>query len=153
MSDFKVIDKRRRVEHEVKTKKQFSKSLKLQSIPASLEDTEDYKEIRVSPDKCFVHPAPGRIVCQEDHALGKVGRIIVPDSVKKRPTTGTILEVGRGVEGYQVGDRIAYGLYSGTVLTFKGWDPKTKINFRVLGVDEILVTVDKKTPELEGIGV
>lgn len=140
MNEIKVVDKRRRLDRTP------------DSIPASLQ-TEDAKEVRVTPEKCFVHPAPGKIVCQEDVALGKVGRIIVPDSVKKRPTTGTILEVGLGVEGYEVNDRIAYGLYSGTVLTFKGWDPKTKINFRILGVDEILAKIDRKTPELEGIGV
>jgi len=119
--------------------------------PASL--MEDVKEVRIAPEQLFVHPTPGRIIVQEDLALDKVGRIIVPDKVKKRPTTGTILEVGLGVDGYFVGDRVVYGLYSGTVLTFKGWSPKTRINFRILNTDEILAKVDKETPELEGVGV
>lgn len=143
MSQFKVTDKRGRTEDD-----EISSS---SSLPASL--LEETKEVRITPEKCFVHPTPGRIIVQEDVALDKIGRIIVPEKVKKRPTTGIILELGLGVEGFEVGDKIVYGLYSGTVLTFKGWDPKTRINFRVLNTDEILAKVDKETPELEGVGV
>jgi co-chaperonin GroES (HSP10) len=108
---------------------------------------------RVTPKNLFVHPTAGRIIVQEDEALSQVGMIIIPDKVKKRPTTGVILEVGAGVVDFEVGQKICYGLYSGTVLTFKGWDPKTRINFRLLNVDEILAYVDQQAPELEGVGV
>lgn len=141
-SDYKVLDKRNKKE-ELDDPRNVA--------PASL--TEEIAEVRIKPEECFVHPSSGRIIVQEDVALDRVGRIIIPDKVKKRPTTGIILEIGKGIEDYEVGDKIVYGLYSGTVLTFKGWNPKTRINFRILNVDEILAKVDKDTPELEGVGV
>jgi co-chaperonin GroES (HSP10) len=143
MSDFTVTDKRRKKE-EVEDPRGVA--------PASLIE-DDVPEIRVTPATNFVHPAAGKIICQEEKAMNKVGMIYIPGKTQKRPTTGIIIEVGEGVEGYEAGDKIAYGLYSGTVLTFKGWDPKTRINFRVLSIDEILAKVDQKSPELEGIGV
>ena len=114
---------------------------------------EEVQELRLTSEECFVYPSRGKIVVQEDVAMGKVGKIYIPDKVKKRPTTGIILRVGKDVEDYNPGDKIVYGLYSGTVITFKGWDPKTRINFRILSVDEILALLAEKTPELEGVGV
>lgn len=142
MSDFKIVDKRRS-EDELKTHV---------AIPASL-NADEVTEVLITKDKLFVHPTPGRILVQGDAAAGKIGRIIMPQKVQRAPTTGIILEVGEGVVGYHEGQKIAYGLYSGTVLTFKGWDPKTRINFRILNQDEILATVDKDSPELEGVGI
>ncbi len=121
-----------------------------QALPASM--IEEVKEVRLKPGQNFIHPSRGRILIQEDYALNRVGRIIVPDNIKKRPTTGTILEVGPGVTEYSSGQKIVYGLYSGTVLTYKGWDPKTRINFRMLSEEEILGTQDADAPELEGVG-
>jgi co-chaperonin GroES (HSP10) len=120
------------------------------TLPASM--NEEVKEVKMKPGEQFIHPSAGRVLIQEDVALGKVGKIWVPDKVQKRPTTGTILEVGKGVEDYVAGQKIVYGLYSGTVLTYKGWDPKTRINFRMLSVEEILGWQDEKAPELEGVG-
>lgn len=121
------------------------------ALPSALRD--ELEEVLLKPGEQFVHPTAGRILIQGDFALSKVGRIIIPDKVKKAPTTGVILEVGPGVENYQPGQKVVFGLYSGTVLTYKGWDPKTRINFRILSVDEILATQDEKAPELEGVGV
>ena len=145
--------------------------------PASIK--EEIEDIKLKPGENFVHPCGARVLIQEDSALNKVGRIILPDKTKRRPTTGTILEVGpecgkfeyedilvedptthdthheerkTWVPSFKVGQKIIFGLYSGTVLTYKGWDPKTKINFRVLGVDEILGWQDEEAPELEGVG-
>lgn len=120
------------------------------SLPVSM--TEEIQEVKLKPGQNFVHPSRGRVLIQEDVALNAVGRIIIPDRVKKRPTTGTILEVGNGVVDYSAGQKIVFGLYSGTVLTYKGWDPKTRINFRMLSVEEILGTQDDEAPELEGVG-
>ncbi len=141
--DFSVIDKRRK-EEELDDPRGVA--------PASLMQ-DDVQEVLVTPATNFVHPTSGRVIAQEDRAMDKVGRIILPGKTQRRPTTGTILEVGPGVELFKAGMKVAYGLYSGTVLTFKGWDPKTRINLRVLNVDEILAVVDQKAPELEGVGV
>ena len=142
MAEFKIEDRRG---------KRGTEEVQMSTLPASmLEETE---EIKMKPGENFVHPTVGRVLIQEDFALGRVGKIIIPDKTKKRPTTGTILEVGPGVEFYTAGMKVVYGLYSGTVLTYKGWDPKTRINFRILNTDEILATQDEKAPELEGVGV
>lgn len=140
---YKVVDRR--------GKKEERESQEIvRSAPASL-----YKEVQVqkiTKEKLFVHPTPGRVIVAEDHFSYK-GRIIVPDQSERRPTTGTILECGKGVENFVPGQKIVYGLYSGTVLEFKGWDPKTRIIFRVLGQDEILSWIDDKSPEFIGTGV
>lgn len=102
--------------------------------------------------KHFVHPCAGRVLVQED-TFQYTGRIAIPEALKRRPTTGNILEVGEGVTGFSAGQKIVYGMYSGTVLTFKGWDPETRINFRMLNQDEILGFIDENSPELEGVGV
>jgi co-chaperonin GroES (HSP10) len=141
---FTVTDRRGRGEEEIHDPRGVA--------PASLIEDDD-AVVRVTPETCFIHPTAGRVVVQADKIMNKVGRIIIPGKTQKRPTTGVILKIGKGVEDFEVGDRIAYGLYSGTVLTFKGWDPKTRINFHVLSVEEILAKVDSESPELEGVGV
>lgn len=111
------------------------------------------KLVRVTPKTIFIHPTRGRIIVQEDNFRYE-GRIVIPDASKRRPTTGTILEIGKDVdEIFHVGQKIGYGLYSGTVMEFKGWDPETRIIFRVLGQDEILAIIDEKSPEFIGVGV
>lgn len=111
------------------------------------------KLVRVTPKTVFVHPTRGRIIVQEDNFKYE-GRVIIPEVSKRRPTTGTILEVGKDCyEEFQPGQKVVYGLYSGTVLEFKGWDPETRIIFRVLGQDEILSFVNEESPEFIGTGV
>lgn len=121
-------------------------------------------------------PTPGKIVVREDNFQYK-GRIIVPEVAQRRPTTGVVLEVGDGVgemidvppmyktntstkeleivepahqqfkPRFEVGQKVVYGLYSGTVINFKGQPA-----FRILGQDEVLAIVEGDA-ELEGVGV
>lgn len=144
-NEFKIVDKRRG---------EADEQTAAFRTPASL-TAEDIKEVRVKPEELFLHPFGARIIVQGDSPLEKVGRIFTPQKVQRAPTTGVILEIGPDVPAdiYQVGMRVAYGMYSGTVLTFKGWDPKSRISFRMLGLDEILGWVDQNSPELEGVGV
>lgn len=96
----------------------------------------------------FLVPTPGRIVVQED-SYKEQGRIIVPDTLKRRPTTGKILAVGDNVyDMLTVGTRVVYGLYSGTVINFKDQPA-----FRILGQDEVLSVVEGADLILEGVGV
>jgi co-chaperonin GroES (HSP10) len=94
-------------------------------------------------------PSPGRLICKEDN-FKYSGRLVIPESAQRRPTVGTIVGIGKGVdEMYVTGQRIVYGLYSGTVISFKGQPA-----IRVLGQDEILTIVEgDEIPELEGVGV
>ena len=54
----------------------------------------------------------GKVLCPLCN--GKQGTIIVPDDAKKRPTTGTIIAIGKEVTEYNVGSRVLYHNYSGT---------------------------------------
>jgi chaperonin GroES len=99
------------------------------------------------PVAFFLDPTPGRIIVVEDQFQAQ-GRIIVPDTLKRRPTTGKILAVGDGVyDMLKVGERVVYGLYSGTVINFKGQPA-----FRILGQDEVLSIVRGADLILEGVG-
>ena len=96
----------------------------------------------------FLVPTPGRIVVQED-IFQERSRIITPDTAKRRPTTGKILAVGEGVYSMlTVGARVIYGLYSGTVISFKDQPA-----FRILGQDEVLSVIENADLILEGVGV
>ena len=96
----------------------------------------------------FMRPTPGRIIVREDE-FNYRGLIHVPDSAKRRPTTGKIVAVGEGVTNWdlQVGKKVVYGMYSGTVISFK-----EQPAFRVLGQDEILAVIDDVNLVLEGVG-
>jgi len=140
--EIKVTDKRRRREELPGDSRQVA--------PASLL-TDEIVYKRLKPEQNFVHPGVGRLVIQED-SFKQPGRIFVPQKVERRPTTGDVLEVGKGIEEYKAGQKVVYGLYSGTVLEFKGWNPKERIILRVLSIDDILGTVDKESPEMIGSG-
>jgi co-chaperonin GroES (HSP10) len=118
-------------------------------------------ETEITPKVAFYLKAtPGRIIVKEDEFSYK-GRIIIPDKTQRRPTTGTVIDVGEGVGKFEYdngepgewiplfsrGDRLVYGVYSGTVLNFKGQPA-----YRVLGQDEILAVMHGEA-ELEGVGV
>lgn len=108
--------------------------------------------------RALLRPTSTRIIVKED-PFKYGGRIIVPENVQRRPTTGVIIAVGDRVgrwegEGdeaefkptFYVGERVVYGLYSGTVINFKNQPA-----MRCLTEEEILgwVLTDE---ELEGVG-
>lgn len=116
-----------------------------------------------------LRPAPGKLLVIED-GFKYEGRIVIPDKVQKRPTTGIIHKMGEGIgkyvsevetdgEGneittevfvphYKEGERVVYGLYSGTVVNIRNC---AKV-FRVLSPDDVLVVVEEGEIELEGVG-
>ena len=100
----------------------------------------------MSEKKFHIEPSPGRIWLIED-GFRYEGRIVIPDKVQRRPTTGTVESVGEGVTEYEKGDRLVYGLYSGTVVNFKNLP-----TYRVLTAEEVLGKLVGDAPELEGVG-
>jgi len=90
-------------------------------------------------------PSSGRVIVQED-AFRYEGKIIIPEKAQRRPTVGAIIAVASDITEWEIGEKIVYGLYSGTVINFKGQPA-----YRILGRDEILATVTGN-PELEGVG-
>lgn len=71
--------------------------------------------IKPLADRVLVLPAP---------AEEKVGGIIIPDTAKEKPLTGSIVAVGEGTKDEQMilkeGDKVLYGKYAGTELEFEG---------------------------------
>ena len=53
-----------------------------------------------------------------------MGGIIIPDSAKEKPLTGTVLAVGNGTKDEEMvlnpGDNVLYGKYAGTEIEFEG---------------------------------
>ena len=111
--------------------------------------------------ECNLLPRGARIIVQSDE-YSYTGLVIVPESAKRRPTTGTIIAAGSeaeickvskgeahedvhhfGAESKEVcnqlhiGDRVLYGQFSGTLVQFKG-----RPAYTILGADEILAKVD-----------
>ena len=88
-------------------------------------------------------PRPGRVIVLLDKFEHK-GRIIIPDRAQVPPTTGVVIGFGSDVDGFVVGERVVFGVYSGTLVKFKN-QPK----IRMLSPDEILASVSEDI-ELEG---
>lgn len=96
---------------------------------------------------CDLEPIGAHILVLEDE-FTYAGRIIIPDKVQKPPTTGTIVAIGPLVpEGsIELGRRVVYGIYAGTVIKIKNL-PK----YRSVTSDELLCYIPDKA-ELEGVG-
>jgi len=104
-------------------------------------------ELRNLPD-CELEPIGGHILILEDQFQYE-GRILIPDKVQKPPTTGRIVAIGPLVdpERVELGRRVVYGLYAGTVIQVKNM-PK----YRSVIEDELLCYIPEKA-ELQGVGV
>jgi co-chaperonin GroES (HSP10) len=99
--------------------------------------------------KCFLTPVlidGGRIVIKQDN-FHYSGRIAIPDTAKRRPTTGHVVRVD-DVEkfGDLLGKRVVFGMYSGTLIVFKDKTP-----YRVLDTREILAVVEIEDVELDNV--
>jgi chaperonin GroES len=76
--------------------------------------------VKIKPlaDRVLVEPAPA----EEKTA----GGIIIPDTAKEKPQRGIVVAVGKGKPDepmtVKVGDKVLYGKYSGTELSFEGSD-------------------------------
>lgn len=71
-----------------------------------------------------IQPLADRVLVLPAPAEEKVGGIIIPDTAKEKPLTGTIVAVGEGTKDEQMilkeGDKVLYGKYAGTELEFEG---------------------------------
>lgn len=77
-----------------------------------------------------VQPLADRVVLRPvEETESKKGGIIIPDTAKEKPVQGEIIEVGPGKitdDGKQIamqvkkGDKVLYGKYSGTEVSFDG---------------------------------
>lgn len=88
----------------------------------------------------FVEAMIGRILIKpDDFKYG--GRIVIPDKHQRRPTVGTIVQLNLPGDSnpnkFEVGQRIVYGVYSGTpiLLTIDG----TETPLIALTPEEVIV--------------
>src|SRR6266852_5442009 len=82
-------------------------------------------------------PRPGRVLVQED-SFKYEGLIAIPDKAKRRPTTGVVVAVGKGVEDIPIGQHVLYAQFSGTGVKIKNLP-----EYRVVTPDEILLFLDE----------
>ena len=71
-----------------------------------------------------IQPLADRVLVLPAPAEEKVGGIIIPDTAKEKPLSGTIVAVGEGTKDEQMilkeGDNVLYGKYAGTELEYEG---------------------------------
>jgi chaperonin GroES len=80
--------------------------------------------------KLSIKPLADRVLVKATKAEEKTASgIIIPDTAKEKPMSGEVLAVGKGrvaEDGkvspleVKVGDKVLYGKYSGTEVTFEG---------------------------------
>jgi len=96
---------------------------------------------------CFITPVilpEGRLIVVQDNFVYS-GRLVIPDTAKRRPTTGHVVRVSDiDVLGDLIGKRIVFGMWSGTALDFKN-----RPSYRVLESREVLGIVELEDVELD----
>ena len=80
--------------------------------------------------KINIKPLADRVLVKATKAEEKTASgIIIPDTAKEKPMSGEVLAVGKGRVAddgkvspleVKVGDKVLYGKYSGTEVTFEG---------------------------------
>jgi chaperonin GroES len=75
----------------------------------------------------MIKPLADRVLVQAQEAETKTASgLFIPDSAKEKPQQGVIIAVGNGKKDepmeLKVGDKIMYGKYSGTEVSFEGKD-------------------------------
>lgn len=84
----------------------------------------------------ILKPSPDQILIEED-AFKYEGLIEIPDKAKRRPTTGTIREIGANITLYKKGQHVLFAQFSGT-----GIKLKNQPHYRVCTEAEILLTIE-----------
>jgi co-chaperonin GroES (HSP10) len=77
------------------------------------------EQVKTVKQKSVVEAMSGRLLVKpDDFKYG--GRIVIPEKQQRRPTVGTIVQINvpepNNVNDLKVGDRVVYGVYSGTAL-------------------------------------
>ena len=95
----------------------------------------------------ILEPLPDRIIMKIDK-FQYHGRLVIPQTAQRMPTTGVVESVGDRVKDVKVGDHIVVPVYSGTLVKFAG-----VAAYRVLDEREILCKIPRDEQlELEDMG-
>lgn len=71
------------------------------------------------------------------------GKLIIPDNAKRKPTKGRVVAIANDITDVKIGDRVLYSQFAGYLLVFEGLPV-----MRVIGYNELLSILKKKTPDL-----
>lgn len=86
----------------------------------------------------MIRPLADRVLVLADPAETKTASgIIIPDTAKEKPDSGTVIAVGGKVTEIKEGDRILYRKYAGTEVSNEG---KT---YLVMKQDDVIAIVEK----------
>jgi co-chaperonin GroES (HSP10)/DNA-directed RNA polymerase subunit RPC12/RpoP len=80
---------------------------------------------------CSLCERTGKVPCPDCDGKGSK-TIVLAEDQKGRPTTGTVVSVGFGVQRYKLGDRVCYPSFSGHAFDLTGVDPEGKTVERTL---------------------
>jgi co-chaperonin GroES (HSP10) len=108
--------------------------------------TPETSEHAKASEECFLIPTnnPPRVIVARDN-FHYSGRLIVPDTAKARPTTGTVIAVPpNGELNYWLGKRVLFAPMSGTDVKFKNYSP-----WIVLQIEEIICEISKSNEQLD----
>lgn len=75
------------------------------------------------------------------------GRIVVPDTAKRKPTKGVVVAVADNIKDIEVGDKILFSQFAGYLLKFED----TPL-LRCIGYTEVLSILNPDAPEIESEG-
>lgn len=75
------------------------------------------------------------------------GKLVVPDSIKRKPTTGHVVALADDITDIQVGDKILYSQFAGYLLKFSGIPLGRMINY-----SEVIGVLEEEAPDLESEG-
>jgi co-chaperonin GroES (HSP10) len=75
------------------------------------------------------------------------GRVLVPDSAKRRPTTGHVVAVASNIIDIKVGERVLFSQFAGFLLKFSGTPYCRSISY-----EEVVMILTDDAPELEHEG-
>jgi co-chaperonin GroES (HSP10) len=71
------------------------------------------------------------------------GRILVPDSSKRKPTTGHVVAVASDIKDIEVGEKILFSQFAGYLLKFEDMPLA-----RMIGYSEVIAVLHENAPDL-----
>jgi len=75
------------------------------------------------------------------------GMIIVPETAKRKPTTGIVVGKADDISDIEIGDKILFSQFAGYLLKFSG----TPL-CRTIGYNEVITVLNDDAPEMESEG-
>jgi co-chaperonin GroES (HSP10) len=105
--------------------------------------TETGQVKMVDPARIFKKILNGHIIVQVNEFSHK-GRIIVPDTAQRKPTTGRVIAKAEDVEQVEIGDKLLYSQFAGYALHFEGYPM-----MRNISQEEVLAILNEDAPEIE----